>query len=108
MSRFALTIDLPDDYDETVAAEDPRTVAEEILRGVFHDCRIEAASLLPTGRGRHRLDADLVDGDRHRLEEVREQGIVMLVAVDCIDMSDHYPEPRKRAWLIDETPKDPT
>ena len=34
MARFTLTIDLPDDYDTTVAEEDPDTVAEEILRGV--------------------------------------------------------------------------
>lgn len=104
MSRFTLTIDLPDDYDESAAAEFPNDVALEVLNGVFHDCEIEYASLLPTGHGRHRLDADLVDGERHRLEDVRQQGIVMLVAVDCIDMSDHYPQPRKRAWVIDESP----
>jgi len=36
MSRFTLTIDLPDDYDESAAAEFPNDVALEVLNGVFH------------------------------------------------------------------------
>lgn len=103
MARFTLTIDLPDDYDTTVAEEDPDTVAEEILRGVFHDCALvdRTAALLPAG---HRIDADWQKGDdgrqrRFRLDEI--EAPVVLAAVDCIDLGDHYPMPRKRAWLLE-------
>lgn len=107
MPKFTLTIELPDDYDTTPAAEDPDAVAHEVLRGVFHDCKLvdRAAALLPRG---WRLDAD-TQPDFHLLADVREQAIVALVAVEAIDMSDHYPMPRKRAWgLRGPLPGDPT
>lgn len=103
MARFTLTIELPDDYDIGVAESDPDQFARDVVDGWYPEAQLvdRAATLLPSG---HRVDADWQKGTdgrqrRFRLDEIPAPFV--LAAVDCIDMSDHYPMPRKRAWLLE-------